>query len=215
MPKNVLEMIRKDLGEYGYAGQFLQSPSPLGGGMFQTEKLTTVIAVPAQLRSVIRYWDKAGTVNAGCYTVGLKMGVLVDGRVIVLDIVRGRWGADEREKIMRNTALADGVDVKIFMEQEGGSGGKESAMYSIRNLAGFTVEADLPKGNKALRADPFASQMGAGNVMLLKAPWNFDYVQELSSYPNGRYLDQIDASSGAFNKLSFRKRAGVWGKGSI
>jgi predicted phage terminase large subunit-like protein len=57
--------------------------------------------------------------------------------------------------------------------------------------------------------------MGAGNVMLLKAPWNFDYVQELSSYPNGRYLDQIDASSGAFNKLSFRKRAGVWGKGSI
>jgi predicted phage terminase large subunit-like protein len=211
MPKRVLDRIRVDLGEYAYAGQFLQSPHPIGCGLFQADKIQMVFVPPSNVRRMIRYWDKAvSTDMKACYTAGVKMGILEDGRVIILDVVRGRWAVDERERIIRDTAVADGVETRIFLEKEPGSGGAESATYSIRNLAGFSVEADAPKGDKALRADPFASMVNSGNILAMKAEWNNAYLHELTAFPVGKYKDQVDASSGCFNKLVLRKRCGAF-----
>jgi predicted phage terminase large subunit-like protein len=96
----------------------------------------------------------------------------------------------------------DGRDVQIFVEQEPGSGGKESAEATIRNLAGFTVKADRVTGDKVTRAEPFAAQAGGRNVKLVKADWNRGYLDRLMSFPHGAYKDDADASSGAFNNLS-------------
>jgi phage terminase large subunit-like protein len=38
------------------------------------------------------------------------------------------------------------------------------------------------------------------------APWNRDYLDEHESFPSGRYKDQVDASSGAFNKIASKYR---------
>ena len=94
--------------------------------------------------------------------------------------------------------------VEVWIEQEPGSGGKESAENTIRNLAGFNVHADRPTGDKAIRAEPYAAQAEAGNVTLKRAEWTPRYLAELCSFPTGTYADQVDASSGAFNKLTRR-----------
>ena len=52
---------------------------------------------------------------------------------------------------------------KICVEQEPGSGGKESVEATIRMLAGFVAEADRVTGSKEVRADPFAAQWQAGS----------------------------------------------------
>jgi phage terminase large subunit-like protein len=58
---------------------------------------------------------------------------------------------------MRQTAEMDfakfGGLVTVMMEQEPGSGGKESAEASIRNLAGFIVKAKVSTGDKSGRAE--------------------------------------------------------------
>ena len=106
----------------------------------------------------------------------------------------------------------DGARVKIGIEQEGGSGGKESAQATVRNLKGFVVVTDHPTGDKATRAEPFAVQVNAGNVCMLKGSWNKAYIKELESFPVGKYKDQADASSGAYNLLHGKKsNAGTWG----
>jgi predicted phage terminase large subunit-like protein len=123
-----------------------------------------------------------------------------------LDVVRGQWDAYDRERIIRLTAEADGRPVEIGIEQEPGSGGLESAQNTVRNLAGFTVFKDRPTGDKATRADPFVVQVNGGNVRMLKGEWNRDYLNELLYWPNSKYKDQVDASSGAFLRLCQVKR---------
>jgi len=206
--KEILERLKEELGEFGYAGQLGQNPVPLEGGMFKVDEFNYEKTAPLvrKFKQIVRYWDKAGTGGGGAYTVGCKMGLDYEGRFWVLDIVRGQWEASQREKIIKNTALSDGSGVHIGVEQEPGSGGKESAQNTVRNLAGFIVRIDIPQGDKALRADPFAVQVNGGNVHIFIAPWNIEYMGEFQFFPYSKYKDQVDASSGGFAMLNKVKR---------
>ena len=123
------------------------------------------------------------------------------------DLKRGQWRADERERIIAQTAEADGYNVHIMVEQEPGSGGKESAEGTIRGLAGYIIQKDRPTGNKEFRADPLSVQVNSGNIRLRVAMWNKEYTEEFSMFPNSTYKDQVDATSGAFNYLVMKKVA--------
>ena len=57
-------------------------------------------------------------------------------------------------------------------------------------------------GSKDIRLDPFQAQCEAGNVYLVRGPWNEAFIEELCAIPNGRFRDQSDAAGGAFNKLT-------------
>jgi len=131
-----------------------------------------------------------------------------DGFYLIEDVVRGQWSALERERILRQTAELDGPGVAIWIEQEPGSGGKESAEASVRSLAGFTVHAEPVTGAKDVRAMPFAAQCEAGNVRLVRGAWNGAFIDELMSFPSGTHDDQVDAAAGAFNKLAAPRKPG-------
>lgn len=210
--REVLNEMRLDLGEYGFAGQVLQDPAPPEGGMFKISMLmeNVVPVPPAKIISTVRYWDKAGTEGGGAYTVGAQVAKMDNGGFIIMDIIRGQWGPDKREQNIRHIAERDGAKVKGYIEQEPGSGGKDSALATIRNLVGYPYYADRPTGDKIYRADPLAAQINTGNVWVLKANWNRVLFDEMRMFPNGNYKDQVDALSGAFSKLADnRKRAGA------
>jgi len=224
LSKSVLATYKPpNLSEFAYAGQFEQSPVPDGGGEFKTEKLT--IDQPPVLRkfsAIVRYWDKAGSANKGCYTVGVLMGRDNADRIWILDVVRGQWEAFTREKILKQTAQADSSMLEgqrykkkflIGVEEEGGSGGKESAENTVRNLVGFNVVRDRPVGDKEKRANPFACQVNGSNVHLAIGAWNHSYIEELKYFPHSKNKDQVDASSGAFAMLAKpRKIVGALGR---
>ena len=142
-----------NLGQYGYAGQVGQNPILAGGGMFKTDHfiLIQTSPIPHHVLKTVRYWDKAGTAGGGAYTVGAKMCSMQDGRFILLDIKRGQWSSEERERVIRETAIADGQKCWVYVEQEPGSGGKESAESTVRNLAGFNVGKDRPTEHRMCR----------------------------------------------------------------
>ena len=201
--------LEADLGQYGYAGQIGQEPTPPGGGMFKVANLEIITELPdpSLILKKIRYWDKAATKDAGAYTAGVKMLQVMGGRWIVEDVRRGQWSSEKREQIMQETAHMDGKDTIIWLEQEPGSGGKESAEGSIRGLAGFVVYKERPTGDKASRADSYSVQVNNGGVRLLKAPWNHSYLEEHRFFPFGTTKDMVDASSGCFNHLVHKKIA--------
>lgn len=203
-PREVVDRDKQVMGEYAVAGQFQQRPSPRGGGMFPVDRFEILEHQPAQkdIIGTIRHWDKAGTSGGGAYTAGVLMHKLRDGRFVISDVVRGQWGAMDRENQIKQTAHMDGKNVTIWIEQEPGSGGKESAEATIRNLQGFKVYADRVTGDKETRAEPYAAQVQGGNVCLVRAQWNRDFMNEHESFPNGTYKDQVDAAAGAFAKLA-------------
>ena len=211
-PEQIQE--QKNQGLYYYAGQYQQRPAPAGGGMFKSFEV--VDAAPNGLVKV-RAWDKAGSEGKGDFSAGVLIGMTggTTPMFYVLDVVKGQWSAGVREKIMRDTATADGVETHIWIEQEGGSGGKDSADVSIRNLAGFVAQKQVASGtgDKVARARPLAAQAEIGNVKLLRGPWNAAFIDEARIFPNGKHDDQVDGASLAFNKLSLMPRpsAAVWG----
>lgn len=199
--RETVERDKKVMGSMAVAGQFQQRPAPRTGGFFAWQEIRLVEAAPKLVKTV-RYWDKAGTDGAGAWTAGVKMGRGEDGCFYVLDVIRGQWSAGPRERAIRAAAEMDGTHVETWIEQEPGSGGKESAEATIKNLAGFSVRAERATGDKAVRAEPYAVQVEAGNVKVVRGEWNQAFIDEHKSFPVGKYKDQIDAAGGAFNKLA-------------
>jgi predicted phage terminase large subunit-like protein len=64
------------------------------------------------------------------------------------------------------------------------------------------VYADKVTGSKEVRAEPFAAQVQGGSVYLVAGDWHYAYLDELESFPAGKWKDQVDASSGAFMRLT-------------
>lgn len=208
MPRHVLRQEEVALGAYGYSCQFRQRAVPRGGGMFKIARFLRGKAPRGSgfWKRLVRYWDKAGTKGAGAYTVGALLGVDKDDRLWVVDIRRGQWESAERESTIKRTAREDAHlygerNVTVVIEQEPGSGGKDSARDTVRRLRGYRVRLDRPTGDKVHRADVFSTQVNEGNVWLNEGDWNREYLNELEYFPSSKYKDQTDASSGACNQL--------------
>jgi len=200
----------ENLGPYGYSGQMDQNPVPIGRGVFKVENVSYLdfMPEPSELEQIVRYWDKAGTsreknINAK-YSCGTKMAKHIPtNKVVILDVRRGQFEISKREGIIRDTADADGPDVTVWMEQEPGSGGKESAEASVANLKGYLAFAEKPTGDKKTRAGPLAAQMDSGNVLVVRnEEWNKPWIEEFRNFPVGKYSDQVDSATGAFSKIS-------------
>jgi len=172
------------------------------GEVFDRAWFEVVDAAPAGLRAV-RYWDKAGTEGGGAQTAGVLMAGPNDGLYWIVDVTAGRWSALERERTIEQVATSDGKRVDVWVEQEPGSGGKESAEATIRRLSGHTVRADRVTGSKLERAMPLSAQAEAGNVNLVRGPWNEAFLTQAHSFDGeSGDMDLIDAAAGAFNKLT-------------
>lgn len=182
---------------------------PAAGMYFKTEQFTFVDAVPKNIVAYARSWDLAATEPTPLNpdpdaTAGVLMGLLDDGRVIVLDVKRKQIKANDARNLLRNMAAIDQAKykfVQITIPQDPGQAGKAQAQSLVSMLAGYSVEIVSPTGSKEVRATPFASQVQAGNVLILKGKWNDMYLSELESFPESKHDDMVDASSDAFNKL--------------
>lgn len=161
----------------------------------------------------------SSTISTSAWTAGVLISRTKEGIFTVEDVKRGQWSYDERNRIMLQTAEDDAAkysNVLIFVEQEPGSGGKESMLITIRELAGYNVRRDLPSRGKRerivgaeklpgeakiVRAGPLAAQAEAGNVRIVRADWNSDFLEEIQGFPEMKFMDQVDATAAGFNKL--------------
>ncbi len=195
---------------------------PMAGLIFPRNKWQFCEELPAGAR-LVRYWDKATTRGgAGARTAGVLVGAVDEGarqRFFVVDAVAGRWADLEREDHIKAIANADrakyGFNVATIMEREPGSGGKDSARFTMRNLSGFIVYEHVARTKKSSAWRPLASQVQAENVWIvtgprdLPAPWDYgEFIRELDRLSgddktDSRLLKDLgDASAGGFNELT-------------
>lgn len=203
-PREVVDRDKVPMGSYAVAGQFQQSPAPRSGGMFQRGDFEIVEVAPAGGRTV-RAWDFAASKpkpgKQPDWTVGLRM-KRVNGIFYVEAVARDRWSPAEVERALKNTASQDGLQVHIRMPQDPGAAGKADAETKVKLLAGYSVEAKPVTGDKATRAKPASAQAEAGNVKLVRGKWNDAFLDEVCTFPNGQFDDQVDAFADALNELA-------------
>ena len=210
-PLGMLLDQKKLMSESSWQAEYQQHPYVVGGGIIPIEKLQVIpIFDRREIASTVLAVDKAGTQGGnGAYTAIVIMHKMKNGTFVIERVVRGRWGALERERNIKYWADATKEALRtwsftVVIEVEPGSGGKESAEATIRNLAGHVCIGDKPGAgrSKELRAEPFAAQVQGGNVYLHAGPWVQDFLEEAESFPNSPCLDQVDAAAMAFHHLA-------------
>lgn len=203
-PIEALEAIRGTVGAYWWAAMYQQSPYTKAGKTFKRQDFKIVDG--GAVGDQVRFWDLAATEETKGkdpdWTVGCLMSEQ-DGRYWIKDIIRVREEAGEVEKIIKQAAQLDGIETRIFMEQEGGASGKSLISYYARTvLKGHAFEGVPSTGSKTVRAQPLASAVSNGNVHLVAASWNTVFLDEAERFPTTEvHDDQVDAASQAFNLL--------------
>lgn len=198
--KDWLDQTRATMGERAFGALYGGNPTPREGALFPPENWQIVSALPAGRGRWVRYWDK-GYSSRGDWTVGILMFRSKDGRFYVVDMVRVRLSPAQRNNVILSTAHSDRAThghVRTYIEQPPGAG-TETTDTLIRLLAGFPVEAVVPRGDKEDRAEPLSDQCEAGNVFLLAdLPGRKALIEECATFPGGENDDIVDAVGGAF-----------------
>lgn len=178
---------------------------PSAGLYFQRHWCQVVDVAPAHM-VIKRGWDLAATAATGTnnpdWTTATLMGRSYDGRYIVLEHRWLRGNPGEVRRFIRNTASEDGAKVEIHLPQDPGQAGKDQRASLAAELAGYNVRFATNNGSKITRFSPFSAQAEAGNVMLLRGPWNERYLSELEAFPEALHDDTPDSTASAFKALT-------------
>lgn len=170
---------------------------PARGLYFKRAQMQIVDAVPRDVRSVVRYWDRAASTD-GDWTVGVRLSICHNDLVWIEDVVRFRGDPGLVEATIKQTADLDTTRVLQVLEQDPGQAGVQEVRYLIRALAGHRVVALPKRTNKIVAAGPLSAQWTAGNVRLLRATWNEPFLSVLEGFPDEKHDDDVDAASGAY-----------------
>jgi predicted phage terminase large subunit-like protein len=205
--ESALRRRRNTVGERTWSALYQQAPRPIVGSLFKTDCIDILDASPSRTKGlVVRAWDLAATADAGGndpdWTAGVKLARDDVGRFVVLDIVRLRGSPRAVEDAIAETARVDGRSVSIGLPEDPGQAGKSQVAWLAGRLAGHRFAASRETGAKATRAAPVASQVEARNLAIVRANWNYAFLEELRDFPFGRKDDQVDALSRAFRMLT-------------
>jgi len=98
-----------------------------------------------------------------------------------------------------------------IVEQEGGSAGKKNILDLAREVyGGYDFDGHKPTGDKLTRAKPLARASERGDIKVLDAGWNQMYLDEIESFPGGKYDDMVDATSGAYSIVTLEGTHNGW-----
>lgn len=203
--KEMLLSTKAEIGDYDFEALYQQSPFPKSGKKYHREWFKVITKLPegVTIKFIVRLWDKANSAG-GDFTAGVLIAYCSDGFFYIIDVVRGQWTSYERDSKMSKTAVIDRKmygRVEIWHQQDPGSAGKDSAEATNRVLVGFAAKFETVTGEKEDRSGPLESAMQGGMVFLLKGAWNDPFIDECVAFNRGKYDDQVDAASGAYNKL--------------
>jgi len=222
-PEEVAVLKRK-LGSYHYSGQYQQRPSPSGGGIFKKHwwrywiyktiaappvvvrladgtmlKIFPVI-LPDELDQQVQSWDMAfKDLNTSDYVAGGVWGTKKADRYL-LEQVRDRLGFPETVAAVKAmTKRWPKANLKLVEDKANGPAVIQALRHEISGLV-----AVVPDGGKIARAQAVSPQVESGNVYLPHpsiAPWVEAFVEECSTFPNGKYDDQVDQMTQALNRM--------------
>jgi predicted phage terminase large subunit-like protein len=191
-----IDHIRSALGEYNFAGQYQQSPAPLGGGLVKEAWFPRYDSseLPARFDQVVQSWDTANKPTelsdySVCTTWGIK-----DKRFYLLHVLRKRMGYPDLKRAVREQWQAHGATVVLIEDKASGT----QLIQELIHEGVYAVTRYKPDCDKQMRLHAQTGAIENGFVYLPReAHWLAEYLHELTTFPNSKYDDQVDSTSQA------------------
>jgi predicted phage terminase large subunit-like protein len=193
-PLLVLQNIRRTIGEYNFAGQYQQSPAPLGGGLVKTEwfKRYSETDRPARFERMVQSWDTANKATelsdfSVCTTWGIR------GKdLFLLGVFRRRLEYPALKRAVREQQnLYHATEILI----EDRASGTQLIQELIADGC-YGVTRYQPDCEKIMRLHAQTAMIENGFVHIPEsAPWLAEYLHEMTVFPNGKHDDQVDSTA--------------------
>lgn len=148
---------------------------------------------------VCRFWDFAYTTD---YTATCLMAKKGD-RYYVLEIRRFRLTVEATDRELLNQAIADSKKYRNYMvrwQKDPGSAGIRESSYLKVLLKEFNASYVNERRDKLSRSLDASRYLEKGAIAFVNADQEF--MAELTSFPDSRHDDMVDAFTGAFNVLN-------------
>lgn len=208
--QNKEELLRLERSNsYVFAGQYMQSPAPIGGGMFKDDWWKYYNLLPKIKRSIVVGDTAMKAKEQHDYSVFMHWGEGVDGNAYLIDLLRGKWEAPELEqafvafynKCKHNSSLK--LQKALIEDKASGTG----LIQSIKRKHKIPISGiQRNREDKVQRAMGVIPYIESGYVFLPKdAHFLNDLLAECRMFPNGKNDDQIDTISDALDEI-FNKR---------
>lgn len=208
---------------YVHSGQYMQRPSPLGGGIIQSGKFKRYSALP-QLRYRHIYADTAQkTAERNDYSVFECWGLGYDNRIYLLDLIRGKWPAPQlkqqaidfwnKHAAARSNPNLGALRQMSVEDKASGTG----LIQDIEDEGKFPIEGIPRSTDKLTRVMDVVSWIDSGFVCVPEeAPWVSDFTTECDAFTaddTHMHDDQIDPMVDAINDMLGGARGlSVWEK---
>lgn len=208
-PLQRLKAIAKAVGSYVWSALYQQRPSVKGGSVFKGEWWAYWRALPV-IRWRAIYGDTAQkTKERNDYSVFQCWGYGADGRIYLLDQIRGKWEAPELEKhavafwLKHKGPDKQHITTRKMAVEDKASG--TGLIQSLKRRKGIPI-VGIPRSiDKVTRAMDGAPQIEAGNVVLpAEAEWLSDYLMEFEAFTmddSHAFDDQVDTTLDAIQDM--------------
>jgi predicted phage terminase large subunit-like protein len=193
--REVLEIVRTEMGSRAFSAQFLQSPMPADNGFVRWEWFLSYDE-PPQFDFVVQSWDPATIDDANAnFSVCTTWGITVrngEKRFYLLDVVREKLGFPQ---LLRRVHLENEKwKPDLILVEAIGSG---SALFQQLRAQGLQhLHPMRPSKPKPMRFEAVTPMIERGQVLVPgAAEWLEAFRNELLAFPNRRYDDQVDSVS--------------------
>lgn len=202
-PVEVLQHLRRTLGEYNFAGQYQQNPSPLGGGLVKAKWFRRYHPdeQPSKFNLIFQSWDTANkSTELSDYSVCTTWG-RVGKRIFLLDVFRERLEYPNLKRAVWK--LSQRYQPQNILIEDKASGTPLIQELIQDGVYGLTRYE--PKMEKIMRLNSVTSMIENGFVHLpIEADWLATYLHELTSFPATKHDDQTDSTSQALDWVKGR-----------
>jgi predicted phage terminase large subunit-like protein len=227
--REFLEGQKELLGSVFFHALYQQGPMDEIMAFTNKDWLKKTSTLPADDFKWARVWDLAASEDGGDWTCGTLCGYSKStNNFIIGNIIRKQKSIGKVEDLVRATAVADGLDVAVCVEQEPGSSGKALVNhYEVNVLPEYKVIPVPAVKSKLIRAQPFLAACEAGKVYLHDQQtvsydpdatentltWHNTFEKEFETFPAGEHDDQVDTAAAGYTYLSGKKKLPAsWGR---
>lgn len=206
MSRGTLGKIKKDLGTYGYSGQFLQEPYPEEGGRIKKDWFCYLNYSELPPNLVWDLWiDGAYTENTKNDPSGLMISAhdVVNNRIIVR-YFKGEYLILPR-LVKAVMALEYGIDAASMVYVEPKASGL-SLIQEIRDKSAMNVTrivGKLVQAGKEARLNTSSPKIEGSRVWLVRGNWNEAFVMQHTGFPNVSHDEAVDLLGYACRKYFY------------
>jgi len=201
--KDILDDYKQALGSYGYAGQLMQTPTPLNSGMIKAEWLKIdkfKMMEVGEATTVDFVIDPAYTSNEKNDPSALLAYIFKDNRWQIIDCVNVHKEFPDLIKFIPQWVQKNGYSNRSRVYVEPKASGK-SIVQTLQKETGLNVREDKPPSkDKVARVQDISATLESGRVSLLNGKWNEEFIQQLVKFPSAKHDDMVDCLVMAINK---------------